>query len=134
MTPKQYLMKEALLLDAMWEDKPVDQETITAKNIDDLYEELVDLDHHWDAENEIRGGFTERTGLDTPFSRHYEAEAVAMKTADGTWVGWTYWFGGGKHGEPSSIPWMDDAYFLDVTTEEKMVEVHTFKKKEDVND
>lgn len=28
-----------------------------------------------------------------------------MQAPDGTWVGWTYWYGGGKYAEPSAIPW-----------------------------
>ena len=38
--------------------------------------------------------------------------------------------GGGKHGEPEAIDWMDEAYDLDVTEEEKLVVVKTFKVKE----
>jgi hypothetical protein len=49
--------------------------------------------------------------------------------ADGSWVGWTYWSGGGKHGEPESISWMSEAYELDVKEEEKLVIVQTFSKK-----
>jgi hypothetical protein len=47
-----------------------------------------------------------------------------------SWIGWTYFYGGGKYGEPESIDWMSEAYFLDVAEEEKMVVVRTFKKKE----
>ena len=70
------------------------------------------------------------TGLKCEWSRHYESKAVAMKFPDGSWVGWTYWYGGGKHGEPSSIEWMDDAYDVDCHEEEKMVVVQTFKARE----
>ena len=69
------------------------------------------------------------TGLDCEFSRYYDSEAVAAQMSDGTWVGWTYWTGGGKHGEPSSVPWIEDAYYVDCAEEEKMVVVRTFTKK-----
>ncbi len=48
---------------------------------------------------------------------------------DGSWVGWTYWYGGGKHGEPGSIPWIEDAY--DVTFVEQLVKVKQFHKAEE---
>lgn len=66
------------------------------------------------------------TGLDAPHSRHYESRSVAAPMLDGSWVGWTYWYGGGKHGQPSEMPWMEDAY--DVTMEEVMMPVKVFKK------
>lgn len=69
------------------------------------------------------------TGLDSEFSRHYEGEAVAAKMSDGSWVGWTYWTGGGKFGEPEAVPWIEDAYYVDCAEEEKMMVVRTFTKK-----
>ena len=49
-----------------------------------------------------------------------------MEMLDGSWVGWTYFFGGGKHGEPSEMPWMEDAY--DVATEVVMEPVRKFRR------
>jgi hypothetical protein len=40
---------------------------------------------------------------------------------DGSWVGWTYWYGGGKHGEPGSIKWVEDAYDVVMTEVQKGV-------------
>ncbi len=40
---------------------------------------------------------------------------------DGSWVGWTFWYGGGKHGEPGNVPWMEDAYDLTFTLEAVVV-------------
>jgi hypothetical protein len=51
-----------------------------------------------------------------------------MEMSDGSWVGWTYWHGGGKHSEPEAIPWIDYAYALDCEAKEQMVIVYTFKK------
>jgi hypothetical protein len=68
------------------------------------------------------------THLSCPSSRHYESDAVAAKAPDGSWVGWTYWYGGGKHGEPEAIDWIEDAYDVICAEEEKLVVVRTFKQ------
>ena len=68
----------------------------------------------------------ERTGIPArEWSRHYESEEVGAELRDGAWVGWTYWSGGGKHGEPEAIPWIENAYYLDVT--EALRPVRIFK-------
>ncbi len=128
MTPEQKIKHAILDLAARWSKEPIAVD-VTADNVDELYQALVDADEHWDARNEIRGSGVE-TGLQCPSSRHYESEAVAAKMPDGSWVGWTCWYGGGKHGEPEAVDWMDEAYFLDCKEEEKMVIVRTFTKLE----
>lgn len=75
----------------------------------------------------FRTGGTE-TNLPCEYSRHYESESVAAQVLDGSWVGWTYWFGGGKHGEPEAIEWLEYAYRLDCEEEEQIVIVRTFSK------
>lgn len=101
---------------------------VTSENIDDLYDELREKNEHWDAESDFRRGEVE-TELECDWSRHYESKAVAAKMPDGSWVGWTYWYGGGKHGEPGAVDWMDAAYNLDCKEEEKLVTVRTFTKR-----
>ena len=64
------------------------------------------------------------------YSRHYESDQVAIKLDDGTYVSWIYWTGGGKHGEPSAIDWMSEAFEVDCLEELKMVTVYTFSVKE----
>lgn len=107
-----------------------DKKTIaTEEDVDRLYDEASngeDCDGISDLENEFRSGEYE-TGLQTEYSRHYESKAVAMDMLDGTSVGWTYWYGGGKHGEPESIDWMSEAYDVEFT--EVMQPVRTWKKK-----
>lgn len=103
--------------------------TLTAEQIDDMYEGLVENDLHWDIEYDLREG-TEETSITPPSSRNYETKSVAAKTPGGLWVGWTYWYGGGKHGNPEEIDWAKDAYFLDCKEEEKRVVVRTFTKSE----
>lgn len=101
---------------------------ITAENVDSIYEKLdgddADLQ---DARNEVRCGGAE-TKLPGPSSRHYEAKEVASQCPDGSWVGWTYWYGGGKHGQPSEMDWMPYAYDLTVTEKEVTIMQRTFAK------
>ena len=129
MTPKQMLMaivvQRAIDDDFAFEEKPA---SITAKNVEELYDELRDDDAHWDYLSELRGGEVE-TGLPCELSRHYESKSVAAKAPNGQWIGWVYWYGGGKHGEPDAIDWMSGAYLLDVKEEEKLVVVRTFTKR-----
>lgn len=63
-------------------------------------------------------------------SCHYECVQVAIKLSCGTSVSWTYWTGGGKHGNPDSIDWMEHAYEVDCKEEEKMVTVRTYSNRE----
>lgn len=125
MTPTQKIKWAILLAAAEWAKKPAP--VVTDENIDELYGQLVEEGDHWDVKNEIRCSGTE-TGLPCDYSRHYESEAVAAQMPDGSWVGWTYWYGGGKHGEPEAIDWMEDAYDVTCSEEEKLVVVWTFEK------
>lgn len=111
-------------------DEPLDYATATGESIDAAYGQLEEDDQHWDAISETRGGEVE-TGIPCQYSRHYEAKSVASKLPDGSWVGWTYWYGGGKHGEPEAIDWMEDAYDLSCVEEEKLVTVRTFTKADE---
>ncbi len=124
MTPIQKLRHAVLLQLASWDPDLIFGE-ITAENVDDLYNDQEETEG---AKSEIRGGQFE-TGLPSQRSRHYESKEVAAKMPDGSWVGWTYWYGGGKHGEPESIDWMEEAYDVQYEEEEKMVTVYTFTKQ-----
>jgi len=97
------------------------------EDIDIIYSDMEDKDELWDTLSEVRAGEVD-TGLPCEYSRHYESTAVAAQLPDGSWVGWTYWYGGGKHGEPESIDWMKDAYDLDCKEEEKFMIVRTFTR------
>ena len=125
MTPEQKIKHAIINRSAEWNDEkpPV----ININNVDDTYENLVEKDEHWDALYEMREGQVE-TCIPSESSRHYESKSVAMQAPDGTWVGWTYWYGGGKHAEPDAIDWMDVAYDLDCKEEEKVVVVREFTK------
>lgn len=125
MTPFQKLKHLVLILQQAWDPDFLKGVEITADNVDTIYEENDEMGRIQDARYELRGSGTE-TGLSAPFSRHYEADAVAAQYVDGSWVGWTYWHGGGKHGGSEEIDWMEDAYEVHCTEEEKVVVVRTF--------
>jgi hypothetical protein len=127
MTPQQKLKHAILLKAAVFKDIEPITVSITKDNIDTLYDEN---DSDWqlqDARNDLRCS-GQYTHLPSPVSRHYESDSVAAKMPDGSWVGWTYWYGGGKHGEPDSIDWIEDAYDLKCIEKEQLVVVRTFEK------
>lgn len=125
MTPEQKLRHLVLLKQQSWKPDFLVGVEITADNVDALYEESDQGGNIQDARYELRCSGTE-TGLKCDWSRHYESDAVAAQYVDGSWVGWTYWHGGGKHGEPEAIDWMSDAYDVNCAEEEKMVVVRKF--------
>ena len=128
MTPMQKIKRDILMMAGKEPDLAhIVANGITAETVDEQYGMLMGANSHWDYETEFREGQVE-TGLPCEYSRNYESKAVARKLSDGTWVGWTYWYGGGKHGEPEAVPWMRDAYDLAVTEVEKVVVVREFKK------
>ena len=148
-TPENALQKEIIVrvLEGSWceelqaylrgADLSVSQESIASSDdgeiIDSVYGLLLMGDWTQDYTEELKSS-GERTSVKAewnPMERHYEAEERAVKTQHG-WVGYTYWSGGGKHGEPSGVPWMEDAYWLDCQEQEKTVTVRTFKKSADL--
>ena len=128
MTPEQRI-KRQILINADLHSKDGVRIEITADNVDELFNEADGDDYGLqDDKSEFRYS-GEPTGIKAPYSRHYECDSVGRKLDDGFWIGWDYWHGGGKHGEPDGIEWMDSAYELDVTEQEKMVVVRTFKPR-----
>ena len=133
MSPTQKIKWKILACAARWEKETLP--AITAENVDALYDALVARDGHWDAVNEVRSSGIVHTGLPTknaPYQliRHYEHEEVAAEMPDGTWVGWTYWHGGGKFGDPDGIPWMADAYAVLHSEKERVIIEHVFSLPE----
>lgn len=123
MTPRHKIMRDILL--SATQNCPEEFAAgpfETADQIEAAYGRLVEEDVHWDYESEFRQGEV-GTDVPAPSSRHYESRSVAVKTCDGSWVGWTFWYGGGKHGQPGEIDWMSEAYDLTCTEEQKVVTV-----------
>lgn len=125
MTPEQKIKWAILAKTAAWDKQ--EAPPFPCENVDELYDALVESDGHWDGLSETRCGQVE-TSIGCEISRHYESKAVAMQFPDGSWVGWTYWYGGGKHGEPEAIDWIDAAYDLRCEEEEKLVVIRKFTK------
>lgn len=130
MTAEQKLKHLILIRRAELADQ-LPPENVSADNIDALYDDAYANDGGdlQDARSEVRCSGIE-TGLSAPFSRNYESDAVAAQAPDGSWIGWTYWYGGGKHGEPDAIDWIEYAYDLTVTEEPKTIIHRTFTKVE----
>lgn len=61
-------------------------------------------------------------------SRHYECDEHAIELFDGSTVGFTYWYGGGKYGEPEAIEWARDAYEVESREEVQVVTVYARKE------
>ncbi len=96
----------------------------TAEQVDDAYFFLSQ--HHEDLLGEIESGVRPgnmATDIPNEYSRHYESRSVATQIADGRWIGWTYWYGGGKHGEPKTIDWISEAYFLECVETQELVTI-----------
>jgi hypothetical protein len=94
-------------------------------------DECLVEDYCHDVKYELRQGEIE-TNIGSECSRHYESKSVAihLKDFDGFtgYIGWTYWYGGGKYGCPEGVEWVPYAYFLDIIDEKEVVTVvRTFK-------
>lgn len=123
MTPQEKIRWAAVKLDCEWQEKPIPP--FPCSDLDEFEDE--DSDGLHDAFSELREGEVE-TKIPCESSRHYESHSVAMQFPDKSWVGWTYWYGGGKHGEPEGIDWIPEAYDIDCVEEEKLVVVRKFSK------
>ena len=132
MTPRNKIRRAILRRAIANNDYEWDGPLDTDGDVADAYDHFTGLDAHWDYESGFREGEVETKLPSLHFSRHYEAKEVAAKMADGSWVGWTYWHGGGKHGEPGAIDWMKDAYDLTCVETQELVTVRKFEKVEGV--
>ena len=125
MTPRQKIMNVIIHRVAQWNNET--PPAVNIDNVDALYGLLVEDGRHWDAMNQIRAGEVE-TDIPCESLIDYESTSVAMQVPDGSWVGWVYWYGGGKHSRPETIDWMGEAYDVECKKERKVVVVRKFKK------
>lgn len=125
MTPQQKIRHAILKLESEWADEELPN--ITEENIDDIYYGEDEYSDHQEAEEDIRCSGI-KTGLPENYSRHYECKEVAAKMPDGSWVGWTYWYGGGKHANPKEIDWISEAYNVDMREEVQTAVVKIFSR------
>lgn len=132
MTPEQKIQHLILIRHEQFGDDPETIEFakgLDASGVDDQFAALSEDYELQDATDEVREGQVE-TGLPCDWSRHYESKAVAAQYIDGSWVGWTYWYGGGKHGEPEGVDWIEYAYDLNCVEQERVVTFREFTKAE----
>ena len=125
LTPEQEINLLILQVQAGWDKVEFDANSI---DVDKEYELRQEGGGLQDAEEEVRSSGTV-SEISCEFSRNYETESHAKQTLSGKWVGWTYYYGGGKYSEPSAINWKSDAYFLDCEEKEVTVIQRTFKKQ-----
>lgn len=122
----EFKIKYAILADLFVSNDKEISTTLTEDEVEELWDE--NYDEVQDIKYEFREGQVE-TNIPSEYSRCYESNSVAAQCPDGAWVGWTYWYGGGKHGEPEAIDWMEYAYDLHCVEEQKLVTVQTFTRK-----
>lgn len=135
LTPEQYIKRKILQDVQRYSDDECSLKCVTIPDspaeVDKLYDELQEGEFCGDLQDtreDFRTSGEETNVKSDNWSRHYESEEVAAKMDDGTWVGWTHWHGGGKHGEPSAIDWMEDAYFLNCQEQEVLTIQRTWAK------
>lgn len=129
MTPEQKLKRYILEMCEGFENHLIDE-----LNVEALYEDAKDnCDSFWDVFHTAREGEFETT-IDSEYDRNYENKSVAARMFDGSYVGWTFWYGGGKHGQPQSIDWMPYAYELNCVEQERMVIVRQWSKIDELKE
>lgn len=103
----------------------IDPPAYPCDNIDSMWEDedASGLSHvqMCDAVMEYRDSGVATQDVPCEYSRHYESEARVAELPDGSWVGWTYWYGGGKHGCPEEMDWISSAFDVKCVGEEVIV-------------
>lgn len=108
---------------------------LTYENSKEILEGFEDFTEnagcHYDAKYCFRDSGEDCNLSPKQFSRHYVVDYVVRKIDD-KWVGWHYYYGGGKHGEPESFDWIGDAEFVELESEKEVVQtIRTFKRHKD---
>lgn len=128
LSPEQLIKKGIIqTLPAFYEEYSVPS-LLTPEEVELAWGTAEKEDVLQDARNGFRDSGIE-TNLPAPFSRHYDCEIYARKIGE-EWVAFPFWYGGGRHGAPEDMPWMEEAFFVDCTETEKLVVVREFKKKD----
>lgn len=118
---------------------------LSLENAEDMFQNPEDYlkegyyeDCFYDIPNEFRELGEECNELLTAYSRHYEVDYYVKEFTGisengeeiSKWVGWNYWYGGGKHAYPEDVPWISDAEFVKVVSEEVVTVIkRTFEKE-----
>ena len=99
----------------------------------ELLDSLFDENDHDDAINEVRYEAEDVGGIASwchySWSRNYEVDVKAFILPDGRALAFCEMSGGGKHGEPTAYPWVDEAKFIKVSgIEERVVKTYKFEE------
>lgn len=127
LSPKQKIERTALKEVLEYEG----EQEYHAKLLDENFDISELTDKYRDGMQETLSGIRDgefETGIDCESTRNYEVKGVASEMLDGSYVGWPYYFGGGKYANLDEIDWMSDAYDLEKKDEEKLVVVTTWSK------
>lgn len=91
---------------------------ISGDQIESLWDKYSEEDIQ-DAINEVRWHGDEVVGINTRFhyswGRHYDVEVRVISLNEGTGLAYNFVSGGGKHGEPESYPWWQEAWYVKCT-------------------
>lgn len=74
-----------------------------------------------------------RPRIHPTWERHYDVEVRVINLGDDRGLAYNYVSGGGKHGDPDSFPWFNEAWFVKCTGT-KTVTTHTYKDIPEVKD
>jgi hypothetical protein len=130
---KRHILMSMLTEKQMDEDDNLDLST--ADGVNAAYEQAENYTGSFsdteiiDELNEFRCSGQETNLACSEYSRCYEVERVAAKLNDGSYVSWLYWTGGGKHGEPDAIDWIEDAIFVKCEEKQEIVTTYKFSLK-----
>ena len=105
-----------------------DLASMSGEDLDQLYDETS----HDDAVNEVRYSAVDAHGVPSwchySWERNYEVDVKAFILPDGRALAFCEMSGGGKHGEPDSYPWVEEAKFIKVSgVEERVIKTYKFE-------
>lgn len=108
-------------------------EELLAQAPGELIESIFEENEHDDAINEVRYDAEDARGISEwvhySWNRNYEIDVKAFILSDGRALAFCEMSGGGKHGEPDSYPWAEEAKFIKVSgVEEKVIKTYKFEE------
>ena len=98
----------------------------------ELLDTLFHENEHDDAINEVRYEAEDVRGIPSwchySWERNYEVDVKAFILPDGRALAFCEMSGGGKHAEPDSYPWVEEAKFIKVSgVEERVIKTYKFE-------
>jgi len=96
-------------------------------------DKLYDESSHDDAVNEVRYSAVDAPSINSwchySWERNYDVDVKAFILPDGRALAFCEMSGGGRHGEPNSYPWVEEAKFIKVSdVEERVIKTYKFEE------